>query len=172
MNISMPQPTLIRLQPRESSTILKVPSTMISTTRAILSTFMPTAIWTGWVIRLWSITGYGGFLGPCLVSWCAKKQLIVSRSSTEEEDRALAITVVEFYWLRMVLKDLQVPQPITTHLWCHNIGALALVSNPVFNACTEHIEVDFHVIHEKVVNKDVCLRFIHKGALFCSFFFP
>lgn len=168
----MPRPTLIGLQPRESSTIFKVTSTMISTTRAILSTFMPTAIWTGWVIRLWSTTGYGGFLGPCLVSWCAKKQLIVSRSSTEEEYRALAMTVVELYWLHMVLKDLQVPQPITANLWCHNIGALALVSNLVFDACTKHIEVDFHVIREKLVNKDVCLQFIHKGALICSFFFP
>ena len=50
-----------------------------------------------------STTGYGIFLGPCLISWCAKKQGVVSRSSTEAENRALAMVVPELYWLRMLL---------------------------------------------------------------------
>jgi hypothetical protein len=56
-----------------------------------------------------STTGYGVFLGPCLISWCAKKQPTVSRSNTEAEYRALAMTVAELYWLRMLFKDLQLP---------------------------------------------------------------
>jgi hypothetical protein len=107
-----------------------------------------------------STTGYGVFLGPCLISWCAKKQPTVSRSSTEAEYRALAMTVAELYWLRMLVKDLQLPILSPPIIWCDNIGALALASNPVYHGRTKHIEVDVHFIREKVANKDVILKFI------------
>jgi TorA maturation chaperone TorD len=42
-------------------------------------------------------TDYGVFLRNCLASWCAKKQSVVSRSSTKAEYRALAMTIAEVY---------------------------------------------------------------------------
>jgi hypothetical protein len=107
-----------------------------------------------------STTGYGVFLRLCLISWCAKKQPTVSHSSTEAEYRALAMTTAKLYWLRMLVKDVQLPILSRPIIWCDNIGALALASNPVYHGRTKHIEVDVHFIWEKVANKDVNLKFI------------
>lgn len=107
--------------------------------------------------------GFGIFLSNCLISWCAKKQPVVARSSTEAEYRAMAITTAELYWLRMLLKDLRISLPCVPTLWCDNAGALALASNLVFHAHTKHIEIDYHFIREKVVNKDMLLRYISTG---------
>ena len=72
----------------------------------------------------------------------------------------MVVTTANLYWIQMLLKDLQVPLPSPPVLWCDNAGALALASNPIFHAHTKHIEVDYHFIHEKVVNYDMSLKFI------------
>jgi hypothetical protein len=107
-----------------------------------------------------STSGFAVFLGRNLVSWSAKKQPIVSRSSTEAEYRALAITTAEMFWLRMLLKDIHVFLSTTPTIWCDNVSALALASNRIYHARTKHIEVDYHFVREKVLNQDVLLRFI------------
>jgi hypothetical protein len=107
-----------------------------------------------------STTGYGIFLGPCLISWAAKKQSVVAKSSTEAEYRSMALTVAEMYWLRMLFQELRVPLLHTPCLWVDNLGALSLSSNPVFHARTKHIEVDYHFIREKIFNRDLFARYI------------
>lgn len=107
-----------------------------------------------------STTGFGIFLGSCLISWTAKKQPVVARSSTEAEYRAMALATTDLYWLRMLFKDICVPLFSSPILWCDNIGALALASNPVYHARTKHIEIDYHFIREKVVNRDISIKFI------------
>lgn len=57
------------------------------------------------------VSGILVFLGNSLITWSAKKQSIVSRSSTEAEYRALASSVIDFCWIRMLLKDFGVFLP-------------------------------------------------------------
>lgn len=57
------------------------------------------------------VSGILVFLGNSLITWSAKKQYIVSRSSTEAEYRALASSVIDFCWIRMLLKDFGVFLP-------------------------------------------------------------
>lgn len=72
----------------------------------------------------------------------------------------MALATIELFWLGMLLKDLHIPLPTPTTIWCDNIGVIALVSNTVFHAWTKHIEVDFHFIREKVTNKDIQVCYI------------
>ena len=45
-------------------------------------------------------------------------------------------------------------------LWCDNLGATYLTVNPLFHARTKPIEVDFHVVHEKVALRALEVRFV------------
>ena len=107
-----------------------------------------------------STSGIIVFLGHNPITWLAKKQHTVSRSSTEAEYRSLATGAAELAWLRQVLCDLKLFLPFAPLIWCDNNSALALASNPVFHGRTKHIEVDYHFVREKVVRGDLLLQFI------------
>ena len=107
-----------------------------------------------------SLIGMMLFFGNPPISWSAKKQGTVSCSSTEAKYRALASTTAELYWIRMLLRDFGLFLPHPSLLWCDNVNALAIATNPVFHGRTKHIEVDYHFVREKVLRRDVMLKFI------------
>ena len=96
------------------------------------------------------VTGYCLFLGTSLISWRSKKQATVSRSSSEAEYRALAVTACEVQWLFSLLSDFVVSISLPISLYCDNQSAIYLTENPVFHDRTKHIEIDCHFIREKV----------------------
>lgn len=116
--------------------------------------------WAGDVFDRKSTSGYCIFLGSNLVSWSAKKQATVSRSSTEAEYRSLAHTAAELAWIGMLLNELSIVSPVPPTLWCDNISAMALASNPVFHSRSKHIEVDCHYVRQQVLAKKLVLQYI------------
>lgn len=73
----------------------------------------------------------------------------------EAEYRALASTAADLYWIRQLLRGLQIFGNHPPLLWSDNKSAIQLAHNPVFHGRTKHIKVDFHFIREKVVPKDM-----------------
>ena len=65
--------------------------------------------------------------------------------------------------MESLLKELGIKLPQAPCLWCDNMGAKYLTSNPVFHARTKHIEVDYHFVREHVSKKLLEIEYIASG---------
>ncbi|XP_074267330.1 secreted RxLR effector protein 161-like [Silene latifolia] len=102
-----------------------------------------------------SLSGYFVSLGGSPVSWRAKKQVTVAKSTAEAEYRAMAAVTSELVWIKSFLGSLGVFHTQPIDLFCDNQAALHIARNPVFHDRTKHIEIDCHFVREYLVNKTI-----------------
>lgn len=58
--------------------------------------------------------------------------------------------MAETYWIRNLLLKLHCPTTRATIVYCDNVSAVFMSSNPVQYQRTKHIEIDVHFVRDKV----------------------
>ncbi|KAL4187707.1 hypothetical protein AMTRI_Chr09g40320 [Amborella trichopoda] len=107
-----------------------------------------------------SVIGFCTFIGESPISWRTKKQSIVSRSTAKDEYRATVTTTCELVWLKHLLHDLGFAHSQPMHLYCDNQAALHIASNLVFHERTKRIELDCHVVREKLQARIISTKYL------------
>jgi hypothetical protein len=99
-----------------------------------------------------SISGFAFFVGLSTISWSAKKQPIISLSSTEAEYVALTHTSKDISWIHKILKEFSFFHSLSlpSTLYCDNQGTICLSKDSTFHGRTKHIDVHFHFIHQTI----------------------
>jgi hypothetical protein len=106
-------------------------------------------------------------------------------STTEAEYRALAEGTKEAVHLKQLLEELEVLSNVQVPLTCSdkqaltnlkdaqfptkvditlnsdNVSAIKLARNPVFHACIKHIELHHHYIRERILAKEIDVKYIN-----------
>ena len=78
--------------------------------------------------------------------------------------------VAEICWLRSVLNDLHIIHTLPIQVFCDNISATYLATNPVNHARTKHLEVDLHFVRERVHWGDIQIRHISSHSQLADIF--
>ena len=93
-----------------------------------------------------AISGYAFLVNGGAVSWSAKRQELISLSTTESKYIAATYAAKEALWLRQLILQLFGIILDATTLFSDNQSAIALTKEHQYHARTKHIDVRFHFI--------------------------
>lgn len=74
----------------------------------------------------------------------------MSKSSAEAEYRLMAAATCELVWFKSLLNDFGISVEKPMQLFCNNQAVVHIASNLVYHERTKHIEIDCHIVREKI----------------------
>jgi len=105
------------------------------------------------------ITGYILYFGSAPISWSSRKQPTVALSTIEAEYMALAKATCKTIWLQKLSSELGIPTNSPTTILIDNQSAMRFVENPIFHACSKHIDIRHHFVCERLASNEVILNY-------------
>ncbi|SGY15922.1 BQ5605_C012g06703 [Microbotryum silenes-dioicae] len=112
-----------------------------------------------------SVSGYVFMCAGGAISWIAKRQTLVTLSSTEAEYVAMSYAARKGIWLRRLLADLGFEQTAPTRLRGDNQSAITLAKHPAFHARTKHIGIHFHFIRDHIAEGTIKMVWVPTGTM-------
>ena len=77
---------------------------------------------------------------------------MVAGSSAETKYRSMAHSSYELMWVKHFWEELRFEVKLPMDMYCDNQITFHISSNPVFHERTKHVEVDCHLVRERVGN--------------------
>ncbi|GIL49048.1 hypothetical protein Vafri_5519 [Volvox africanus] len=114
--------------------------------------------WAGDPATRRSTTGYVFTLGGAAISWNSQLQRTVAASSVEAEYQATSAAVREALWLRKLAGELGLGSD-AIEIRTDSQGAMSLGNNPITSARSKHIDVQHHLVRERVSRREVALSY-------------
>lgn len=107
-----------------------------------------------------SNSGYLISLNGGVISWCCKKQSLVTLSSCEAEYVALCETAKQLTWIRNLVNDIgiQINDPIT--IKTDSQSAMALSTSQKASNRSKHIDLRYHYIRDMVQQNKYKLEYV------------
>ena len=93
-----------------------------------------------------AVSGYAFMINGGAVSWSAKRQELISLSTTESKYIVATYAAKEALWLRTIISQVFGVDLPPTMLFSDNQSAIALTKEHQYHARTKHINVCFHFI--------------------------
>ena len=107
-----------------------------------------------------SISGFLCGINGGIVSWCSRKQDVVSLSSMEAEYIALSESCKELKWVKMLtnsFSEFVVPDKII--LYTDSQSSMKLISNQKFSNKSKHIDTKYHYVKQLVDLGEIELKY-------------
>ncbi|KAK8943260.1 hypothetical protein KSP39_PZI009121 [Platanthera zijinensis] len=122
--------------------------------------FFLDADWAGDPTTRRSISGTCVLFGGNIVSWSAKKQPTVARSSAESEYRSLANATADMSWFCSLLRELGMVIPSPPLILCDNQSAIQMSRNTTSTSRSRHIDIDYHFIRDLVARGALSVTYV------------
>ncbi|GJX99692.1 retrovirus-related pol polyprotein from transposon TNT 1-94 [Tanacetum coccineum] len=104
-----------------------------------------------------STSGVCTFMGCCLTSWFAKKQMALAISTTEAEYVSAGKACQQALWMKQSLIDYDIRLD-DVPIMCDNKGAIDLSKNPVQHSRTKHIEIRHHFLRDNFQKGNISIK--------------
>jgi hypothetical protein len=107
-----------------------------------------------------SFSGGAFFLGGRLVSWLSKKKDCISQTTIETKYIATTNNCNQVVWMKQKLKDIRIGSSESIVIHCDNKSIVNMSKNIVLHSKTKHISIKYHMLREKVVEKESRLEYL------------